>query len=91
MIALDKAIKACDVSEEVEYRELVNEIRKAKVGDVEVNFEDSSSTITGFSVNWPGIGSTQPAKATKFANDIIKAASNAMKLESKYKGKKIAF
>lgn len=88
---LDKAIKITDEEKVVVYREISNETRKAKVGDVEVYMGDAGSDIVDFTVNWPSIGYVTPDKALSFARDLMKAANNAKKLEQKYKGYKIKF
>lgn len=89
--ALDKAIMTTDEEKVVGYREISMETRRAKVGDVEVYMGDSGSEIVDFTVNWPSIGYVSPDKALSFARDLMKAASNAKKLEQKYKGYKIKF
>ena len=76
------------VDEEVNFREIQMAAKQAKVGKVEVFVDDFAEVVKGFSVNWPGIGNVSPSEAISFANDIIKAAKNAAKLESKYKGAK---
>ena len=86
-----KDAKAFDEEKVVGYREISMETRRAKVGDVEVYMGDTGSEIVDFTVNWPGIGYVSPDKALSFARDLMKAASNAKKLEQKYKGYKIKF
>lgn len=83
--------KALDDDKVVGYREISNETRKARVGDIEVYMNDTGSTVVDFTVNWPSIGYVSPDKALSFARDLMKAASNAKKLEQKYKGYKIKF
>lgn len=83
--------KALDDDKVVGYREISNETRKARVGDIEVYMGDTGSTVVDFTVNWPSIGYVSPDKALSFARDLMKAASNAKKLEQKYKGYKIKF
>lgn len=86
-----KDAKAFDDDKVVGYREISNETRKARVGDIEVYMDDTGSTVVDFTVNWPSIGYVSPDKALAFARDLMKAASNAKKLEQKYKGYKIKF
>lgn len=86
-----KDAKASDEEKVVGYREISMETRRAKVGDVEVYMGDTGSEIVDFTVNWPSIGYVSPDKALSFARDLMKAASNAKKLEQKYKGYKIKF
>lgn len=83
-----KARDARTIDAEVNFREIQMAARQAKVGKVEVIADDIGEVVKGFSVNWPGIGNVSPSEAISFANDIIKAAKNAAKLESKYKGAK---
>ena len=91
MKAIDKSLRTCDDDKVVGYREISMETRRAKVGDVDVYMNDDDSKILDFTVNWPSIGSVSPDKALSFARDLMKAASNAKKLDQKYKGYKIKF
>ena len=86
-----KDVPQSSLDKVVGYREISMETRRAKVGDVEVYMGDTGSEIVDFTVNWPSIGYVSPDKALSFARDLMKAASNAKKLEQKYKGYKIKF
>lgn len=84
-IKLYSSVKTADA--DVDIKVLRAEVRNAKVGKVEVNYEEGGrEEVAGFTVNWPGIGSVSPDEAIRFANDIIKAAQNAKKLDQKFKG-----